>query len=286
MQHNSEDSFIQEVHTQWQRIGQRFYTDIPSFGKIWNYVVESREPRHSADHPVTLLVKYMQSLQNTCQQALYSVERLDLFCNQETSNVFEFYVAHYIYDFLARVKTATDLLVLMIRHVFELGNLLEDEACSLEKGKVSGALRRSDPSDQCREELARKLDRARNNWVSSFYDLRNVVIHKAGLNFVMTGPTRFSQHRIHIFFAIPSSISSIHIDQLKPFASLKPLVEQGDPFSTFLWIIKSKSVSPRLTVDPVILCEELWELLSALIEDLINECQPQIADFISANKLL
>lgn len=284
MQHNSEDSFTQKVHTQWQRIGQRFYTDIPSFGEIWNYVVESTGPYHSADHPLTRLFKYMQSLQDTCQQALYSVERLDLFCNQEASNVFEFYVAHYVYDFLARVKTATDLLALMINHVFELD--LSDEDCSLEKGKIAGVLRKSDPGDQHREELAKKLDRALNNWVSPFYGLRNVVIHQAGLNFILASPTRFSQHRIHIFFAIPSSISSIHIDQLKPFASLKPLVDQGDPFSTFLWKIKSKSVSQHLTVDPVILCEELWELLSALIEDLINECQPQIADFISTRKLL
>lgn len=226
----------------------------------------------------------MQSLQNTCQQALYSVERLELFCNQETSNTFAFYVTHHIYDFLARVETATDLLALIINHIFELG--LPDKKCNLEDGSFVGKLRASKPNDQHVERLARDLDRTRNNWLAPFYELRNVVIHQAGIECVLVGGTGIHPSRIHIRVPIFSSISPIRIDPLKPFAALKPLADRGESFSMFLWRIESKSVSQYLTVDPVTLCEEIWELLSALVEEMINECQPQMAAFVSAKNLL
>lgn len=278
-----EDAFTQEAITQWQQVGQRFFEDVPSFKGVWNDVVESRGPRHSEDHPLVQLANYVQSLMDTCQQALYSTERLNVFCNQESSNTFAFYARHYAYDFLARVTTATDLLALMINHVFELG--LPDKACRLDKGDVSAELRKIDLSDQY-EELAKTLDRG-TNWVSPYYGFRNVVIHQAriGGGDVLVGDIGTCPSRIHIWPPIRSG-SSISIDPMRPFASLKPLADQGEPFSKFLWQIRSKSVSQYLSVDPVILCKEIWKLLSALLEEVIDESEPQIAKFISAKKLL
>lgn len=291
MHYTNEDNFIEETLAQWQRIGGRFFSDNPSFAKIWNYVIESQEPQYVyRHHPISQLIQYLQSLTDTCQQALYSTERISLFCEKENSNVFSFYVAHYVYDFFARVKTATDLLALMIKHIFWITDAeLKDKECALEQGKVSRALRSSDPNDQLREALARKLDKARK-WVKPLYELRNVIIHQPGLEFPPLGADN-SRWRHGIYVAIPfpyaSSMSSITLDRLHPLDSLKPLADQGEPFSVFLRAIDSKAVNSvhGLFVEPVTLCEEIWALLSALIEDIIKECQPQIVTFVAKSKL-
>ena len=135
--HNNEDSFRQEMITQWQRIGQRLHRDMPSFNKVQNNIIQV-SMRHHADHPVARLFKYIDFLDVTSQQALYSLERLRRFSITEASNVSEFYVSHYLYDFLARVKTVTDLLALIINYVFKMG--LPEKDCSLEKGKLCNML--------------------------------------------------------------------------------------------------------------------------------------------------
>ena len=259
---NIKDSFTQETIDQWQRIGHHFYTDIPSFGGIWNTVVEACGLR-ADHHPVARLVKYLRSFIDTGQQALYSMGRLQLFSTQEASNTFEFYVAHYLYDFLARVKTATDLLALMINHIFELG--LSEKVCSLEKGAFSNALRNKDPSDQQMKKLGSKLDKARNDWLSAFYELRNLIIHRAGLRFIAMGVSDAGQSRIHIATG-----------DLLRIADERKLLEE------LLTRIGAGSVSPYGTIDPLRLCEELWMELTGLVEDVINKCQPQIVAFVSS----
>jgi hypothetical protein len=100
-----------------------------------------------------------------------------------------------------------------------------------------------------------------------------------------------SRWRHGIYIAIPfpyvNSMASITLDRLNPLDSLKPLADQGEPFSVLLRAINSKAVNDvyGLYVEPVTLCEEIWVLLSTLIEGIIKECQPQIVTFVSKNKL-
>jgi hypothetical protein len=291
IQYTNEDDFINETLAQWQRIGGRFFADIPSFVKTWNHVLENQEPQHvSPLHPIAQLVEYLQALTDACQQALYAIERITLYCDKENSNTFGFFVSHYVYDFFSRIKSATDLLALMIRHIYEISNTeLKDEACALEKGLVASILRKSAIADPTRESLAKKLDKARN-WVKPLYDLRNVIIHKPGLDFPPLGAIDNSswRHGIYISIHCPylNTPSSITFDRRHPLNALKPLAVQGEPFSVFLREIKSKAVHSHynLYVEPVTLCEEVWALLSSLIEDIIKECHPQIVTFVSKNK--
>lgn len=262
---SNKDSFAEEATDQWQRIGHRFYTDIPSFGRIWNAVVEACGP--SADyHPVARLVKYLKSFAETGQQALYSMERLQLFSTKEASNVFEFYVAHYLYDFLTRIKTATDLLALMINYIFDLG--IHEKECSLEKGALSSALRNKVPCTQEMKKLGWRLDEARNDWLLAFYELRNLIIHRAGLRFIAMGVSDAGQSRIHV-----------------ATGGLLRIADERKLLEKLLSQVGAGSVSAYGTIEPLRLCEELWVELAGLAKDVINECQHQIMVFISLRTL-
>jgi hypothetical protein len=285
VEQNENDNFRQETYIQWQRTGGRFYKDNPSFAEIWNYIIENSKPQHVNQHPIAQLVQYLQSLSDICHQSLYALERVSLFCDKENSNVFSFYVSHYIYDFFARVKTATDVLALMIKHIYEFPDTqLRSEDCALERGRVTRALRDDSSTDEIKEELARTLDKTRT-WVKPFYDLRNVIIHRHRLYFPALGATN-AEWRHGIYIAIPHPDFPITLDRLDPLGSLEPLADQGEPFSIFLRQIRSKAIhsSYGLYVEPVTLCEEIWILLSNSIEEIIKKCKPQIYLFMSKNE--
>jgi len=147
MQTKAGKELKEEAISQWGQIGRRvFEQDIPSFKKVWNDVLTAGTSC-TADHPLAVLYQYINSLDSTCQQCLYSLEQLRFFSTQEASNVFEFYVSHYIYDFFSRVKTTTDLLALIINHVFEFG--LYEKECRLERGKLAAAI-----NERCRIDVS------------------------------------------------------------------------------------------------------------------------------------
>lgn len=271
-----------EVFTRRQQITQRMSRDIPSLGLIWNPLVEaSMGISPWDDHPITKLLRYVSSLTNVCEQILYAQERLQIFSTIEASNIFEFYVAHYLYDIMARVKTTTDLLALIINHVFKLG--LKDKVCSLENGAFSGKIGSSIPGDQHRERLATKIDKVRNSWLETFDKLRDLVVHQAGIQLMGAGGM---EHAIHIGIPLPKSIprnAPFAYDPQKPLEALKPFTEEV--WVKFLVQIESVSVSEYLiTVDPVKLSEEIWRRLSTTADELINECEPEIRALIATHR--
>ncbi len=62
------------------------------------------------------------------------MEQLAQFSIFEASNICQFCAEHYLWDFFARIKTAADILSLMVNHLFELG--LNRIDCSLEKKEL------------------------------------------------------------------------------------------------------------------------------------------------------
>jgi len=123
-----------EAKTQWERINARVSRDIPSLRTIpWEAILQSGGVPQFGESRSAQLLRYLLALDDVCQQALYAMEQLPLFtCRGEYSSPWELYAKYYIYDVLSRVKTATDLLALLLNVVFGLG--LPTKECSLERG--------------------------------------------------------------------------------------------------------------------------------------------------------
>ncbi|MBN2393184.1 MAG: hypothetical protein JXR84_20810 [Anaerolineae bacterium] len=136
------------------------------------------------DHPTTRLLTYLNSIHNTCWQVLYSMERLSMLSNWVSlpggaGSIMDHFISYYFSGFVAEVKATTDILGLMVNHLFELN--IERKRCGLEKGVVSNKLfdKVSDSSsDKHMIQLSYDLEQARTYWIKDFYDLRNVVTHR------------------------------------------------------------------------------------------------------------
>src|SRR5688572_23156130 len=101
----------------------RINNSMPFMRSITDNILMQERFRPPYKQPIARLCQYLDSLQATCLQASYSMERIYLFCSADedapTFTNFGFHVEHYLYDFLTRVKTTTDLLALIIKHIFE-----------------------------------------------------------------------------------------------------------------------------------------------------------------------
>jgi hypothetical protein len=283
---NSLDGLTREQRrklSELRPIYEKFYAHVPSFVPIWNDLALNEFARYPRNHPIDALCRYIDALQNACLQAAFAISRTKYFCIEEddvsTIGNFSFYIQYYLYDLLTKVKTATDILALMIKHIFEL-NRLDKKYCALESGRICGALRENG-GNQLKQDLARKLDRKRNDWIEPFYHLRNEVVHKTGLEFSSVGPNPYSESRFMINLRITSSLR-FGTNLFNPIDDLKPLADEGDALSKFLVHIKSKSLAGYHGIDPIKFCDEIWQLLASLIDDIIKTCEPQIYDFIHA----
>lgn len=261
------NSFKQEIISQYGQISRRLSTDIPSFSKIRNKI-KPVSMNYGTHYPIARLFKHFDSLDVTLEQTLYSLQRLHKFSTMQASNVSEFYVSHYLYDFLTRVKTVTDLLALMVNYIFELQ--LEKKDCSLERGKLCNRLiktfKNQDSSNNRAKQLGLKLDKARNDWLVPFRDLRDLIIHRAGIRFIGMAVPEVGQSHIHI--ASGEILRALHV------------ADEREILSKFLAQVTPTSMSKYQTIDPVELCEQLWERLTKLVELVINECQFKIIALI------
>jgi hypothetical protein len=197
----------QDLQTLWFKVGQRFADDNPAFVKCWNYAVSNSRPWqvHQYVNPVAQLIEYLRSLMDACQQALYSIEKIKELHDKERNNITTWYASHHFYNFIARAKTATDLLALLIRHIFAIEETkLKDEECSLHKSRIIGILRNQNPTP-LKKNLADILAQAQKGWIQDFYPLRNFVIHQPGFLFTnapFSSPDKWSQGS-HIFIPFP-----------------------------------------------------------------------------------
>lgn len=249
-------------------ISEKALANIPSLMKIRGDTDLEESARHPVNHPISQLCDYLNALENTCLQAIYSINQLNNFCEEEESastiGNFAFYVQYYFYDFLTKVKTATDILGLMIKLIFELN--IQNERCGLNNGDLSGCLRNEAFKNKDTEKLAEELDRVRNNWSQSFYELRNAVVHRAGFPIIGKSSDSFNPHRFYI-------------------QTIFATIDQRKPLEEFLKKIKSKSISPiDGGLHMVNFCDEVLVRLSFSVERIIKLCEPQIYEFIRNNK--
>ena len=248
-------------------ISEKALSNIPSLMRIRSDTDLAEHSRHPVDHPISQLCDYLTALENTCLQAIYSISQLTNFCQEDESAGtilnFTFYVQYYFYDFLAKVKTATDILGLMIKLNFELD--IQNERCGLNYGDLATHLRNKPFNKNDTEKLAKELDRVRNNWSQPFYNLRNAVVHRAGFPIIGKSSDDFNPHRFYI-------------------QTIFATVDQRKPLEEFLKKIKSKSISPiDGGLHMVYFCDEVLALLSISVETIIKLCEPQINQFIRKN---
>jgi hypothetical protein len=281
METNPFDQLPSTALSEWLKIGQKLFDDdLPRLRDVWNPLFKAKRAyhRHSSDK-VPMIHKYFLSFDTTCQQALYAAGRLTYFDTREPepSDVpSEFYVATYLSTFIGRIKTATDILALIIRHVYDLP--LRDNACSLENGKLVGALRKNASLDT--SNLSRVVDTLRTEWLIAFDELRDHVIHRAGLQFIGVGEV----HRIHISLSLPNDllreVQFLFSHPTKRHGALNKWMN-NEPLTKFIVQTSSKSLTWHLSVDPVVLCDELWALLMSAANRILEICNPRILELIS-----
>jgi hypothetical protein len=263
-------------------IEERFDSDTAPLSDAWKDLLEARK-RHENDQRISKLSRFVDSMRMLCQQALYSKEQLAAFEALAASlpssppvqymrslYPYQFFVANYLYDFMARIKTAVDLLALTVNHIYDLK--LDRKACRLEKGgqlasALTSAYYKSGCKDQHLRKLGAKLDRERNEWFQYFYEARNLIIHREGLQ-----PIRM--------VALPDpGLRPIQIqsDKLLQIAD----EDEREHLRDFFAKIDGQIITQYQTVDPVMLCEVLWNRLAALIRVVFQECRGEIASFIS-----
>lgn len=263
----------EEAKTQWIRINKCLMADMPSLNAtLLRVIPPSSGLPPFGESPYANFLRYLLALDDVCQQALYALERLPLFTSREEwSNPWELYVKYYLCDLLSRVKTATDLVALILNVVFELG--LPLEKCSLEKGKVAGGLTSFPNEDSgigaAAREVGATLDRARDDWIKAFYELRNLVIHRNGL---MLRGARHPETGENYVFVAASGLLDVADDRRAVDRIVTRLDLLEDPLTM------------TSAVEPVNLCEQLWTRLAALVDSVLDQSKPQIERFIAEQR--
>jgi hypothetical protein len=256
-----------DVHSEIQ---ERFWKDIPALHEIWNpaVIANMKFSPFSRDHGKKTFA-YIFSFCNALEQGIYAVHCLKEFSSHESSNITEFYVSFYLNDFIARVKTGTDILALLVNQLYRLG--FHDKECSLENGSIAGRLRSKSPTEKVAEKLANEIDRTRNNWLACFDILRDIAIHRSGFKFIAVVG---ADYPVHIQIPLPHSFpmnEDFPYNPGDPLAALSPYVAAEDSLLNFLLLIRSKSVSEyMISANPVIFCEEIWRLLSTSSENILS----------------
>jgi len=265
----------------WGDVFRKVIEELPIIKYSWNLAVEGtfNLPPWS-NHPRQVLYNYLNAFRNTCAQMQWSIIQLKDYSNCESSNVTEFFVSHYFYDFVVRLKTATDLLALIINHVYSIG--LDPTKCSLDKGALSTSLRQN-KSFATGSELAKIIDQTREKWLKLFDQVRDLIIHDQGVKFLVVGG---KEHPIHIFIPFQGDLGgdmTVIVDESNPLNSLLPFGE-NTLLVKFLQSIGSSSVTDYLSIDPVILLDELWNKFRGITVDISTYLSPAIEDFIIKQK--
>jgi hypothetical protein len=276
---SAEAHIIEDLMLLSMRIEETIRHDCPLFSQYQSRVrsrlfeVEKTLGIHlSLDHPAEKLNNHTYALQMICWQILYSVVRLNTFADWASfppgqNTLTSYYNSYYFFDFISRGKAVIDITGLMINHVFGLG--ITNERCGLDKGAISAALARMYDGRKEHEyinNLYRNLDRHRNNWISDFYELRNIVIHR------------------HEFGSLAIAVTCIADDgseRTHPF--IAHFLETPETIK-YVRSIAPGSLIDDSSVDPILFCSELWQKLVSLIECACEGCCPHIDEFFRAHR--
>jgi len=102
--------------------------------------------------------------------------------------------------------------------------------------------------------------------VASFYDLRNLVIHRNGLK--LAGVWNRQTGDSHIY---------VHVSSLLQAAGDRKVVER---IVTQLGLLEGE-LSSSSVVEPVNMCEKLWARLADLVDSVLHQSGQQIDHFVS-----
>jgi coenzyme F420-reducing hydrogenase delta subunit len=266
---------VENPQIRWMRVEDILFEDCPTLFKVTKeinlFLINTEidaglslldignDPYLSIDWIIARLNSYFYSLKETCKQIIYCVERVILFSKWSsfpaTSGEGAFHIHHYVFDFFARVKAATDLIALMVNHAFELGLRFED--CSLERGKVSNTLRSKHEEAEI-QDLAADLDRVRNEWVSSLYDMRNLLIHRGALYFAS------------------SIITGSHKYSISGGSEEQRILQQ--------YLNQIGITDPIHDIDLTLLCKSQWQRLAELIENVVKKSHKSINAFLISKR--
>lgn len=278
MNTGEENLHMNELGVIWGDVFRKVFEELPLIKDSWNLTVEATfNLAPWSNHPKLLLYNYLNSFKNTCAQMQWSIIQLKNYSNGESSNVTEFFVSHYFYDFVVRLKTATDLLALIINHVYSIG--LDPTNCSLDKGALSTRLRQNN-SFASGSKLAKIIDQTRENWLRLFDQIRDLLIHDQGVKFLVVGG---KEHPIHIFIPFQGNIVgevTVEVDPSNPLKSLQPYSDKT-LLVRFLQSIGSSSVTDYLSIDPIILTDELWIQFREITVLISKYLSPVVVDFIN-----
>lgn len=264
--------FSQEHHDIWKEVNQMVSKEIPSFNDIWNPAILSNMKIAPFDpEQAKSLGGYIESLFSACAQGLYAIQCLVGFSTHEKSNITQFYVAYFVDDFIVRVKTGTDLLALIIKHIYKLK--IKNSRCSLEDQYFADELRKNKSASETVEDLAKEIDTVRLDWLESFDKLRNFVIHQAG--FRLTG-TAYDEYPVDIQIPLPKAVPRDKEVSIDPHTILEFFRYDNEPLGQFLFKINSKNMTPFFTINPVLLCYDVWKMWSNSTEKILGLCKEDI----------
>lgn len=235
----------------WFNMGTPFHDAFPHFGPIWNDLCK-KAGLGREDHPLGMLLHQFKSIMVVGQHVLYSSYCVHRYSRTEASNTYESYVQFHFYNFIARVKTSLDMHALLINHIYVLG--LSGPECNLEKGALANRLQ----SDAGNKHLASYVDRERNDWVKAFVEMRNLLLHRTVIDFVIC------------------STDGVSLVQV-PVGTMLRIPEERETLEQFLNGIDIL-VPSSCMLDPVAICDALcqkWKVLSTSIlvlsEDKVRE---------------
>jgi hypothetical protein len=239
----------------WFGICARCKESLPVLHELWNEVVRMTGFLPD-DHVVGELRRLLRSSILLSQHAIYSLTCVTRYSRSEASNTYEDYVQYYIYDFFGRIKSSSDILGLLVNHIYQLG--IDEPNCALERGRLVSCL----DTHEANKELAALINRARNEWLLSFYEMRNLVVHRSGIRFV-------------IGVLNGGSLVNIQVGEMLRVPKERMVIER------FLAGI-SVPVPNSCILDPVILCENLWHKWKHLSNEIMSSMKDKVFDFVRA----
>ncbi len=240
----------------WFDIGAKCKESFPVLHEIWNDVC-ARSGFLPDDHVLGELRRLLRSSILLGQHAIYSSLCVTRYSRTEASNTYEDYVRYYIYDFIGRVKSSSDIFALLVNHVYKLG--VDESKCALERGPIVHRL----DADEVNRDLAALINQARDQWLLPFYDMRNFVVHRSGLRFVVGGIDA-------------GSLINIQLGEMLRIPKERRTIER------FLASIGA-AASKTCILDPGFFCENLWDKWKHLANAIMLSIRDEICHFVKVN---
>jgi hypothetical protein len=240
----------------WFKMGVLFHAAFPDFGPIWNDLCEKAGFRRES-HVLGMLLRQFKSIMVVGQHVFYSSSCVQRYSRTEASNTYESYVQYHFYNLIIRVKTSLDMHALMINHIYEFR--LPGRECRIEKGQFARLLH----SDTGNSKLASYLDRERNDWVTAFVEMRNLLLHRTVIDFVI------------------GSLDGVSLIQV-PAGAMMQVPEEREVLEKFLNGI-GIPVPSSCMLDPLGICDALCEKWKALSMSVLALSERRVREFIEQN---